>query len=118
MSKLSTLAILSAAAIAVLASQAQAGRPGAAALGCKIASKEFAGPVEIANTSGKTLGVGTVIVVKVKTVYGTETEVIHLKQAKAPGALIKGNNTYQNTTGGCTAISYPKAGGYVPPKGA
>ena len=116
MSPLRTLAFLSAAALAVLASQAQAGRPGSATLGCKIASKEFAGPVEITNTAGKTLAVGTVIVVKVKTVYGTETEVIHLKSAAAPGALIKGNNTYQNTTGGCTAMSYPKPGGYGYPK--
>ena len=102
------IALGAAGLVATVASHAFAGLNGTTvSLTCDIAAKEFAGPVAVKNTSGKTILAGKTITVVVVTAYGKENEKIVLKQALAPGQTVRGANTYQNT-GSCTAsVFYP-----------
>ena len=76
-------------------------------LQCTIASKEFAGPVEIKNTTRGTIAVGKTITVVVQTAHGKESETIVLKKALKPGAIVKGTKVFEDTAGCTSSVSYP-----------
>jgi hypothetical protein len=103
---MSTKTILGLAAAGLLAAAAPsfAGNDAVLQLTCKLAAKEFAGPVEVINTTGKVLKKGTKIRVVAYTAYGKEVETIVLKADLAPNAApVKGAKIYQNVSTGCTA---------------
>ncbi len=109
MTSKSIIALAAAGLAVAFAGQALAKLNGTnVALSCSIASKEFAGPVEVKNTTRGTIAVGKKITVVVMTATGKEHETIVLKKALKQGETVRGSNTYQNT-GGCTAsVFYPK----------
>jgi|RhiMethySRZTD1v2_1073278.scaffolds.fasta_scaffold343104_2 hypothetical protein len=110
MSTKTILALAAAGMIAAVASPSLAGLNGTVVpLACVLGSKEFAGPVEVKNTSGKLILKGTKITIIAYTAYGKESETIVLTKDLAAGGLVRGSNTYQNVSGGCTAsVYYPK----------
>jgi len=105
-----SIIVLAAAGIAVaLAGPAFAKLNGTSvALSCSIASKEFAGPVEVKNTTRGTIAPGKKIVLIVKTAHGSESETITLAKALKPGATVKGNKVYEDTAGCTSSVFYPK----------
>jgi hypothetical protein len=109
MSKKLILAI-AAAGIAFVASQASAKLNGTVvSLACKIASKEFAGPVEVRNGTSTTILAGKKVTVVVKTAHGNESETITLAKDLKPGQMVKGTKTYEDTVNCNASVFYPKA---------
>ena len=78
-------------------------------LACKIASKEFAGPVEVRNGTRTTILAGKKVTVVVKTAHGNESETITLAKDLKPGQLVKGTKTYEDTVNCMASVFYPKA---------
>ena len=78
-------------------------------LACKIASKEFAGPVEVTNATRGTIAAGKKVTVVVKTAHGNESETITLAKALKPGQMVKGTKTYEDTVNCAASVFYPKA---------
>ncbi len=105
MSTKTLTALAAAAIIAGFAGQAMAKSNNVyATLGCTLISKDFAGPVEIVNTTTASFAKGKVITVKVKNAVGHyEYETITLKAALAPNAKIKGTKVWESPVGGCIA---------------
>ncbi|MFO0989086.1 MAG: hypothetical protein U1F37_17290 [Alphaproteobacteria bacterium] len=105
-----TILSLAAAGIALaVAAPSFAGLNGTTvALACDIASKEFAGPVKVKNTTAGTLPIGKQITVVVQTATGNESETIVLKKKLLPGHVVSGSNTYQNTGRCAASVFYPK----------
>jgi hypothetical protein len=109
MSKKSVLALAAAGIVAAFAGQAFAKLNGTIVpLACKIASKEFAGPVEVQNTTTKTIASGKVLAVVVKTAEGNRSESITLTKPLLPGAIVKGTKTYEDTINCVASVFYPK----------
>jgi len=108
-----TKTILSLAAAGLIAAPAApsfAGLNGTVVpLNCFLGAKEFAGPVDVTNTSNKMLAKGTKITVIAYTLYGKESETIVLAADLPIGGHVKGSKTYQNVSTGCAAsVYYPK----------
>jgi len=98
------IALAAAGLVAAIASPSLAKLNGTVVpMQCVLHAKEFAGPVEVTNTSGKLLAAGTKISVTVFTLTGKQYETIILAKALPAGGLIKGKNTYENVSTGCAA---------------
>lgn len=109
MSTKSIFAIAAAGFIALAAGQALAKANGTTvALSCTIASKEFAGPVTVKNTSNKILKTGTKVTVVVQTAHGKEMETITIGRPVKPGQTVRGKKTYEDTAGCTASVFYPK----------
>src|SRR4026208_946739 len=110
MSTKTILALAAAGMIAAVASPSLAGLNGTVVpLACVLGSKEFAGPGRARNPSCRLILKGTKTTIIAYTASGKESETIVLTKDLAAGGLVKGSNTYQNVSGGCTAsVYYPK----------
>src|SRR5687767_11812765 len=110
MSKKIVLALAAAGLVAAFASQSMAKLNGTVvSLACTIASKEFAGPVEVRNGTRTTILAGKKVTVVVKTAHGNESETITLAKNLKPGQMVKGSKTYEDTVNCAASVFYPKA---------
>ncbi len=108
--KKTLIALAAAGIVAGFAAPSFAGLNGTTVtLACALHAKEFAGPVEVSNDTGKLLAAGTKISVTIYTLTGKQYETIVLANALPAGDIAKGKNFYQNVSTGCVAsIFYAK----------